>query len=393
MLQRPAPTDQRAGVRPIAFALQNGMSIGTPITLKIRPEDLTRNEPSRTAVHQTLGRTVTGWVDNFGAALPSVTISGHTGWRSTAGTQQDGVQAFLELNKLVHEDYHNAKQAAIDTGRDPATVKLIFIDMLDDFVWSVTPTTFQLRRSKSRPLLMMYSINLQAVSVDIDTPFMVLPFLPNLPAGLQALGRLISFLHSVSTSIQAWVAKAVSFKDKALAPIASTVAQFSALSLAVFTEVSAATSAINYGVNSTANSLIAIADDLASVGINVFRTIAAIDGVDSNTKQAISRVGAAYNEALCIFRNSLKPPKFYEEYTGLYGASNCSSTTGGRGPSAYSSSNVFGLMQNPKTPVSMTSAAQASAKVIVASDVVMDPLEIAEIGRLLSDVNSGVTVP
>ncbi len=391
MLQRPAPTSQKADVRPIAFALQNGMSIGTPITLSVRPEDLTRNEPSRTTVHQTLGRGVTGWVDNFGAALPSLTISGNTGWRATAGSKQDGVQAFLELNKLVHEDYHAAKQLAIDTGRDPATVKLIFIDMLDDFVWSVTPTTFQLRRSKSRPLLMMYTINLQAISTEIDTPFMVLPFLPNMPAGIEALGRVIGFLRSVSGMIQSAVAKAVSFKDRLLAPIGATAAEFHSLSLQVFTEVSTATSSINNGVNSTANSLISIADDLASVGVNVFRTFAAIEGIDNNTKQAMSRVSAAYNEVVCIFRNSLKPPKFYEEYTGLYGASNCSSTTGGRGPSMYSNSNVFELMQDERTPVSIGTTAQASARVIVVSDVVLAPLDLQEVDRLLKDVNQGVS--
>ena len=111
-----APTDQRAGVRPISFLLDAGGSLSDPVMLKVRPEDLTRTEPSRITVHQTLGRDRSGWADNFGAGLPTVTIAGHTGWRDT-GTGEDGVKAFERLNTLVMQSYHAARQAAISVGR------------------------------------------------------------------------------------------------------------------------------------------------------------------------------------------------------------------------------------------------------------------------------------
>jgi hypothetical protein len=154
--------------------LQNGLGFGSPVTLKVRPEDLTRTEPSRVSVHQTLGRVVNGWADNFGEGLPSVTIAGTTGWRTSAASGEDGAQAFETLNRLVVHEYHEAKQAAIDSGMDPATVKLLFVDMLDGFTWNVAPMNFVLRRSKSRPLLFQYNIVLQAISTDIDNPLRIL---------------------------------------------------------------------------------------------------------------------------------------------------------------------------------------------------------------------------
>lgn len=388
-----APTDQRAGVRPIAFALDNGKGLGSPIALKIRPEDLTRTEPSRIAVHQTLGHgKITGWVDNFGLGMPSVNIVGHTGWRVGAYSGEDGVQAFEKLNKIVLPDYHAAKQAAIDSGSDPSRVKLLFIDMLDGFTWSVAPMSFVLRRSKSRPLLMQYNIALQAVDTAIDNPFKVIPFFGSISGGLASLSGVIGLLNSWAGSIDGWVKTAVSTVDSLLAPISKTVSAFSVTSSQIFQAVHSAVSSVNGGITATANSLIKIASDAANVGLNVFRTLSSLATIPQNIKYALSRVAAAYNEVVCIFKNSLRPRKVYQDFDGLFGASNCSSTTGGRLPSAYSNSNVFSLLQPVSGPVSVSSAAQSSMNTLGRGDVVLAPLAVSEIGRNLETIVSGVTV-
>lgn len=392
MLNSAPPTDQRSGVRPISFVLDRGGALSAPVTLKVRPEDLTRNEPSRIAVHQTLGREISGWADNFGAGLPSVTIAGHTGWRSSATTGEDGVRAFESLNQLVQHDYHSAKQLAIDTGINPASIKLLFIDMLDGFTWNVAPITFVLRRSKSRPLLMQYNIQLQAVSTSVDTPFMVLPFVGNVPAGLRALSSIIAVLRSMSGSIQGWVAEAVSFKDAALRPFAATAAEFADFSTQVYTEVYTAVASVKNGISSTANSLISIASDLATVGINVFRTLAAIEGLPQHAKYNMQRVASAYTEVLCIFSNSLRPKRIYQDYDGLYGASNCSSTSGGRAPSPYANMNAFELLKEDRLPVSVNSRATAGIAGLGRHDPVLAPASIEEMDRLLKDINEGSSI-
>lgn len=384
------PTDQRAGACPISFVLSKGGSIGAPLTLVVRPEDLTRNQPSRISVNQTLGRDVCGWVDNFGEGLPSITIAGHTGWGG--GGRPDGAKGFDQLNQLVAHEYHEAKQAAIDSGTDPATVQLIFADLLDDFTYSVAPTTFVLRRSRSRPLLFQYNITLQAVSTSIDTPFMVLPFNGGLMAGLGSLGSAISKLQGFVAKIKGMVASAVSYVTAGLSPIANTAKQFANLSTGIFTATRDAIGAIQGGASSVANNLIGIAHDMAKVGVNVFRTISAIEGLPSSLKAELTQVASAYNEVVCIFRNSLRPALVYEDYNGLYGASNCSSTTGGNQASIYADRNAFDLLRRDSGPVSMSSSAIAGVNSLSRSDPVLAPTPINEMNRLLNNVVNGVLV-
>lgn len=391
MFTQTAPTDQRAGVRPIAFLLQKQGGFSTPVTLKIRPEDLTRNEPSRVTVTQTLGRGTQGWVDNFGEGLPSVTISGHTGWRSSAGSGEDGAEAFETLNNLVQHEYHKAKQAAIDAGMDPATVKLLFIDMLDGFTWNVTPTQFVLRRSRSRPLLFQYNISLQAVSTDIDNPLMVLPFSGSLFAGLGALDSVISRIEGYAKQINGWISTAVAYKDRLLAPIGATFQAFTNMSARVFGAVNSVITNGQNAISSTANTLIGFASDIAKVGSNINRTVSAIAGIPDNIKASISKIASAYSEAYCIFRNSLRPRQTYNDYSDLYGASNCSSTTGGRPASDYINSNAFELIQPERGPVMLTSGAQSAITTLGNADPVLAPVDMREMDRQLKIINSGVT--
>lgn len=390
MAQTSPPTSQQASYRPIAFALDAGGNLSAPISLKIRPEDLTRTEPSRIAVHQTLGRETSGWVDNFGPGLPTVNISGHTGWRATQLEGQDGVQAFESLNKMVMVDYHAEKQRAIDTGRDPATVKLIFIDMLDYFTWNVAPMNFVLRRSKSRPLLIQYNISMQAVSTNIDDTFSFDSFGGGRAGGLDSLFGALDTLRGLSDQIKSLVNDAVAFVDAALAPIAQVISTFVALSYEVFSIVASTVASVRNGFSSVANNLIGMAGDVAKIGTNVFRTIAAVANLPGDVKRDLMKVGAAFNEVSCILSNSLKPQGSYEDYDGLFGASNCSSTTGGRPESPYLGTNPFKQMQPEPAPVALSSAALASVNIVGRMDPVLQPMPLQEISRHLGVISAGL---
>lgn len=392
MFTQRVPTDQRAGVRPIAFLLQRQGKFSTPVTLKIRPEDLTRNEPSRVNVTQTLGRGVQGWADNFGEGLPSVTISGNTGWRTSAGSGEDGAEAFVTLNDLVQHQYHKAKQEAIDSGMNPASVKLLFIDMLDGFCYSVTPTMFVLRRSRSRPLLFQYNISMQAIDTNIDNPLMVLPFTGSIPSGMTALDGVVKQIEGYADSINDLIASAVAYKDQALAPIGATVKEFTNLSARVFNSVNSVITTGGNAISSTANTLIGFASDIAKVGTNIHRTFATITGLPSSIKSTLGNLAGAYNEAYCIFKNSLRPRKKYEDYSDLYGASNCSSTTGGRPNSLYINSNAFHEIQPQRPPLMMTSGAQSGVTTLGQADPVLAPIDFKEMDRNLKQINKGITL-
>lgn len=388
MKQTTPPTDQRAKVKPISFVLNRGFQFDDPVTLTIRPEDMTRNEPSRVSVHQTLGRDVSGWADDFGEGLGSVTIAGHSGWG--AGGRADGAVAFERLNQLVVHDYHKARQDAIDYGVDPSSVKLIFIDVLDGFAWNVSPTQFVLRRSKSRPLLFQYNISLQAISTSAENIVPVIPFFGNTTTGLRALNSTIAKLRSFVNQIKRMVASAVGYVNVALAPIAQTVKEFVGLSTDVFQTVSDGVASIEGGSAATRNNAISIATDMSRIGANIFKTFSAISNLPSSLKADLGQVGSAFNEAYCIFKNSLRPAKFYEDYTGLYGASNCSSTTGGNPASIYADKNSFDLMQAGRSSVPMSSSSFSSMSSLVRVDPVLAPMPIAEMNRHLTAVNSGI---
>ena len=390
MLAKTAPTDQRVGVRPISFVLDASGAIGSPVTLPIRPEDLSRTEPSRATVHQTLGRTTEGWVDHFGEGLPSVTISGHTGWRHSSGVGMDGVQSFEALNQLVQKALPAAKQAAIDTGLDPAGVKLLFVDLLDNFAWSVVPTQFVLRRSRSRPLLVQYNISMQAVATNIEIPSVVLPNFGTIPGGLGGLVGAISWLDGILGNIEGWVSRATSYAGGLISPIAATVKRFVVASNSVFARVNTTIRNTKNAVTGVANQLIGIASDVAKVGLNVFRTLGNIANLPAELRANLGRVASAYNEVMCIFSNALRPRKTYEDYTGLYGASNCSSTTGGRPDSPYANMNAFQLIQPEKDVASMNSEAIGSLSSLSRMDPVLSPAPLPEIDRNLTNIISGL---
>lgn len=364
--------------------------MGSPVTLPIRPEDLTRTESTAATVHQTLGREVRGWVDDFGQALPSCTISGNTGWRVAAGTGLDGSQSFEELNDLVQHTYPERRQAAIDAGADPANVRLLFVDALDDFAWSVHPMQFVLRRSKSRPLLFQYNITLQALATSVDAPNVVVPNYGDPNAGKKSLASATSTISSA----QSWVSKALSAFKSALSPIASLVSKFVGITASVFNTVKATIKDITTLVTGGANALISLAAGMAQAGLNIFRSIVAIANLPASLKAQAMRIAAAYNEVACIFMNALRPRPSYENYSGLYGASNCSSTTGGSAASAYAGTNVFQLMQpSSSTAGTMTvsSGAIAALNNLKAADPVLAPMAVSEINRNVSAVVSGVS--
>jgi hypothetical protein len=385
---------QKADVKRISFVLDAFGSLGTPVVLPIRPEDLTRTEPQRAAVHQSLGRTTQGWVDHFGAGLPTVTISGHTGWGYKPGIGKEGFESFEALNKLVVHDYPAARQTAIDAGLDPDKVKLLFVDLLDNFAYPVVPMQFALRRSKSSPLLFRYNMVMQAVDTSVDGG--IAQFMPpgaNPTAGLNALG---GALDRISRQISA-TTKAV---FSVLRGIANTVMGFVNMAVrflrkvqGVAAQISGFVTGTSGLVTGTAGFIIGIAKAIAQVGREIFRTFAAIERIGTSTKSAFMQIGAAFNEVVCVFSNALRPGTTYEDYTGLYGASNCSSTTGGRMPSAFTNQNVFAVINpNAKQPVSLSGAAISSANAINRSDGVLMPLPTAEIGRHLDNINAGLVV-
>lgn len=389
-----APTSQSAGDRPIVFMLDDRLGVGPfvePVELSVRPESLSRQDPSRLSVQQTLGG---AWVDSFGASLASITISGNTGWRRNSGTAQsnngqDGEGRFFKLRDTVFTQWHERRARAIQAGQDPDQIKLFFADSLDKISAVVAPQSFVLQRSRSRPLLMQYQISMVVLSEgSSNSAFSSLSSLSSLlPKGdvLRTLG--LGSLADTITKIQSWAGQAVNFIDNA---IGKPVAAFMNKAAGVYGAVVKAVRSVE-GIGS---SLIAVARDVSRAGANIARTINLIATLPQRAKAFWGQVAGAFTNAFCLLRNSIKNLATYDDYSSVYGASNCSSTSGGRPISSLSDTNTFnyviGAPSSP--PVSVTAAAQQSLQSMAGADVVMNAPSRTMLSSSVNVINLGLVV-
>lgn len=376
------PSSQKVGVRPISFLLQdlsNGNDL-TSVQLNIRPEDLTRVEPSRSSVQQTFGG---AWLDSFGPGIRKVNISGHTGWRGSAS--EDGMALFKRLNDTVFNAWHEKRKQAIDAGRDPEGVQLIFADLLDDFVYVVSPDSFVLRRNKSRPLLMQYQISMTVLSEDLDAlknqlrPPSVLPGLDfAIPEGLRILREVLGKIRGFAQSVAGFIDGTIGAAVKGFMDLTASV-------LEVTTEV---IESLKGSFDLVADSLISVAADLAQAGRNIMSTIAAIQSLPTYIKSRIMEIGAAFSYAFCILKNAFRGQKQYEDYSDWFGANNCSSLSGGRPQSPLRFENPFyRLAPTTRVPVSQTPTARAAMGELVNIDILSTKPDTAMESRIRSVLN------
>lgn len=363
------PTSQQPADRPISFLIDDEVSGLGPVpvhTLRVRPEDLTRSDPSRINVVQTLNGGA--WADGFGPGIAMITIAGTTGWRRTEGTTEDGEGRFLALRAQVFSEWHLRREQAKKQAKDPSGVQLIFSDALDSIVATVAPMSFVLKRSRSRPLLFQYQIQMLVLS---DSPGALAgPNLDEGPLSQSALSSLgLASLEASLDTVQAFANTARNYIERdLLAPVNS----FLATTQAIYGKVHDTWSSVR-GVS---DSLISVANASAAAGANLFRTFALVEGIPQLTKGELMRVGAAYGNIYCVLRNALTIPGEFTDYSELYGASNCSSTAGGRPLSQFLGSNTMqALVPAPVAPiVAVSQGAQVSMAALSGNDVVFNPL-------------------
>lgn len=379
------PSSQKAGVRPISFLLDSQLGAAPAfVDLVVRPEDLTRTDPSRISVQQTLGG---AWADSFGAGIAQITISGHTGWRRTEGVSDDGLERFTKLKENVFDNWHQQRSTNIKAGLDPDEVRLVFSDALDNFSVVVAPMSFTLRRSRSRPLLCQYQIAMMVLDDTGATSSSLFGGLGGfLGADLLESVGLDSLTASVN-SITGYINNVHTFVNGSLvAPVRAFMNQTARLYGAVRGTLSAASAVVG--------SVISVAQMTARAGINLFRTLAAVASIPQQAKAALMAVAGAYSNIYCVLRNALRQQIHYQDYTDLYGASNCSSTSGGRPISSLAGENPFYKMvpTSGPSPFSLTQPAQVALQSMANSDTVLSPMSMNAIASNVSTVANGLAV-
>lgn len=372
----------KADRRPISFIFHNLANQEPPIMfpLVVRPEELTRSDASRTSIHQTLGG---AFVDSFGAGLPTIQISGITGWG--AGNNLNGLEQFQALFDLVFARWHEDRKEAVASGLDPDKVKLIFVDELDEFAGVVVPSQFTLKRSKTRPLLSQYMINMTLISTDISESQSLFDIPVNaISNGIISINNALSKIHSFI----AWLKTSAA---NVLGPIKNIVAQFTGLTANVLGVVLDVTTGAKSVVSSVTDPLMNIAGNLSRAAANVMSTVRTIVSLPQQVDAMIGRVGSAYENAACIISNVFNIPQFLPNYDDLYGASSCSSTAGGRPISRYDTENPFPvLLPIPGTREQYSSAAVQSINTLARSDTVLAPMNATTLSNHMSTIVSVV---
>jgi hypothetical protein len=374
-----APSSQKAGDCPISFTLDD-MTTGnlTVLPLNIRPEELTRTEVSRVSVQQTLGG---AFADDFGQGLTQINISGNTGWRGFNGV--DGMAFFKQLRAASFENWLALRQQAMQKGYDPGFVQLIFSDALNSTIDVVIPMQFVLRRSRSRPLLCNYSISMIGLG---DIP----PTQPTswLSGLVQSLG-LQSIVAAVS-QIASAVKSAINFVQ---ADILAPISAFMNLACSVFNTAVA----IIETPAAVVSLVTGVAQSVAQCGFNMFATLGSVVSNSADVTGSLMQVQAAFSDIACAFSNAIAQTQTYPVYTGLYGASNCSSTVPGSSPQSQYTLNdtnpfydVMGTNMPP--PIQVSPAAQQAINTILYSDPVLSPLTPAQLSAMATTITNGIAI-
>lgn len=384
------PTSQKN--LPVAFNLD-----GAEIQLPIRPEDLTRTEVSRMNAVNTLDG---AWIDFFGRGLTQITINGHTGWGQ--GKRPDGAKEFEKLRGAI--------QTWMKKREQKQESRLMFADTLNNnYCAEVAPTAFSLKRSKSQPLLMFYNISLVVISdspgggvasgsVETDNGYQDREGNHSLatPAAQSSLQAALSALQSVGDALASAndavnsVREAVQAVDRAVVqPIMAIGQQASRLSTQVSSIINAATSgnfaalggmaastASGGGTSGTSGGgttggggmplsrgeLVAIAAStapFAKAGKELWSAAASQPNTSPETQFLCMAMAREYSNLHCLIQNGYgNAGAGILDYSPFYGASNCSSTAGGRPLSPLTGMKGFEILNRPSpAPWSMSAEA------------------------------------
>ncbi|WP_028590364.1 hypothetical protein [Paenibacillus massiliensis] len=116
-------------------------------TLLVNPSEFVQDEAGRGNVVQTLGG---AYVADFGAGLPTVTLSGTTGYSKRTSAEAKELDGYEEFIKFRSEIFRKFLQA-----NDPQHA-LFWYNWEDNEYYEIHPQNFRLQRSKSEPLLYRY---------------------------------------------------------------------------------------------------------------------------------------------------------------------------------------------------------------------------------------------
>lgn len=328
--------------------------------LIIRPEEMSRNEPVRASITQTLGGF---WADDFGPGLSTITLAGHTGWRGSVN--QDGAEQFSELRRLIVERRQELRDERAKSG-NPDDIRLVFADQLNNHALYVQPTTFQLRRHKSRPLLSQYNISLAVLgSLDISDVATAQDYIVDAIHNPTRHEQALAALEEVQRkNAEARAELGLSGLSSAMVGSAQALLDKSDALLKKVREYGKRAKGV---IDETLDPLFKTSAMLFEASRNAFQIMATAGDIAQYGKNVLQRIAANFGDALCNLKNGFRRLFTMPDWDDLFGASTCSSTGGGRPSSPWAVENPF-YRVSPATPsgaaVSVTAEMQAQTRAL-----------------------------
>lgn len=380
-----APPNQR--YRQISFLLTGGTEPDQGFTFALRPEELNDNNPTRLAINQTLGG---AWPEAFGKGVRTITLSGHNGWRG--GLISSGEDLYLQLRAVIFDGWHLRRRAMTLAGKDPTLVELIFTDNLNGIRVVVVPRNFSLHRSRSRPLLMMYNIQLDVISDAYMAPTLadeITDALSNPLRWLLAVTGLTNILTMLG-QLQNYITNGLNVLGAARMAMAQAVNT----GVQLFTGVASIAREVTGIFSGSSALLLGCGAQYATAMSSGMAALAGDDTLPMDDRIVLMQGAATFNDAACTMANGFSTESDIQLLTPLFGASACSSTGGGDAASQFvlTGASPFESMNTASdAPVTISSAAQ-SAMLRLNQDPILLLGQTDLISGSMSDMASGVTV-
>lgn len=354
------------------------------MNLTIRPEELTRSEPSRLAVQQTLGG---AWADAFDRGVSTISLSGTTGWRGSFFTS--GEDAFLQLRSTAFQGWHDRRAKAVSSGQDPTEVQLIFTDTLNTITSIVAPKTFVLRRSRTSPLLFRYQIQLLELG-DADDPNGIIDEI------ISAFSNPLRWIASV-TGLGNILGQIDFYAQEAVAvfgSISSGIRTFINTGASLLQAVQSTAEELSGQFDEATSSLLTVGSAYSRAAANAFYALGADDTLPASDRIPIMALASNFNDAACSLQNGLNSGLLIPNFGDLFGASACSSTGGGSPASIFTTSllNPFDTMFQPAPPPVAVSDEARNAIGVLLGDPTLLANDVIVVGGLMAAAGTGVQV-
>ena len=354
--------------------------------LIIRPEEMSRQDPTRLNVTQTLGG---AWLDEFGPGVSSLTLSGHTGWRGSAS--QDGAALFQRLRDVVFVEWNRRRAARPNPASGPKDVELVLADQLNNQAVVVAPQSFQLRRHKSRPLLSSFHISLLVLdeldAVDFVTTQDFIRDAVDAP-NRSALAR-VALADAIRRQKDAQAMLEGSGAGRELVESSRALVDVTNDMLERVNEVAGD---FKDGFDTTVAPLMEVSANVLQAGRNAYEILAMPSDVAVYAKYSLMRIASNFGDAYCNLRNGFRRLFDLPDFADLFGASTCSSTGGGRPISPWALDNPFEKIHAPAPTPVIVSARAAAVIPRLQIDPLSSGLSRTEVLGMMRDISSGVKV-